>query len=157
MVSVDREGSGSDPDTDALLAGASRGDPVATAQLFERHRERLKRMVAILESRSGIGLACADVGDGGTPRVHPSLGSFPVPASVEEGWEAADYPNGTLIMARRRCLRDVGLFDERYFAYGEEIDLGLRAKAAGWEVGVVRGARVRNPSMSTRVSVGPWG
>ncbi len=107
----------------------------------------LERMVTLLESRPEIGLASADVGDGATPMVDPYIGSISVPASVAEGWEPADYPHGTLLMARRACLLDIGLFDERYFAYGEEIDLGLRAKSAGWEVGLVRGARVHNPSM----------
>src|SRR5207245_664285 len=47
------------------------------------------------------------------------------------------------------CLEEVGLFDERYFAYCEEADLGVRARRAGWEVGIVWGAVVRNPHMST--------
>src|SRR3546814_658358 len=46
-------------------------------------------------------------------------------------------------------LREVGLFDERYFAYCEEADLALRAKAQGWETGLVRGAIVVNPHMGT--------
>jgi glycosyltransferase involved in cell wall biosynthesis len=109
----------------------------------------LERMFALLAARPRIGLACADLGDAATPIVDPYLGGILVPSTVEEGWEAIDYPHGTLMMARRDCLLDIGLFDERYFAYGEEIDLGMRARAAGWEVGIVRGARVRNPT--TRV------
>ena len=50
-------------------------------------------------------------------------------------------------MARRACLEQVGLFDERYFAYCEETDLGLRAHALGWGVGLVHGAMVHNPTM----------
>ncbi|MBW2370609.1 MAG: glycosyltransferase family 2 protein [Deltaproteobacteria bacterium] len=59
------------------------------------------------------------------------------------------FPNGTLLLTRRSCLLDIGLFDERFFAYGEENDLGLRAKAAGWEVGIVKGARVHNPATTS--------
>ena len=47
----------------------------------------------------------------------------------------------------------VGLFDERYFAYCEEADLGERARRAGWEVGIVWGAVVGNPGMSSEVGV----
>jgi GT2 family glycosyltransferase len=109
----------------------------------------LERMVAMLAVRPRIGLACADLGDASTPIVDPYFGGILIPSSIAEGWEPIDYPHGTLMMARRDCLLDVGLFDERYFAYGEEIDLGLRAHEAGWEVGIVRGAHVRNPT--TRV------
>ena len=47
----------------------------------------------------------------------------------------------------------MGLFDERYFAYCEEADLALRAKAAGWETGLIRGAIVVNPDLGTRIAV----
>lgn len=33
---------------------------------------------------------------------------------------------------RRRALVDVGCFDERYFAYLEDVDLALRLQLAGW-------------------------
>src|SRR5438094_454128 len=72
--------------------------------------------------------------------------AIPVPADHRgEGWEAAAFPHGTLLMARRACLQQIGLFDERYFAYCEEADLGVRARHHGWEVGVVWGAVVINP------------
>src|SRR5207253_10955484 len=56
------------------------------------------------------------------------------------------------MLVRRGCLQEVGLFDERYFAYCEEADLGVRATRAGWEVGVVWHALVRNPSLSVSVA-----
>jgi GT2 family glycosyltransferase len=56
------------------------------------------------------------------------------------------------MLARRDLLEEVGLFDERYFAYCEEADLALRAAAAGWETGLVRGAMVVNPDTGTRVA-----
>jgi hypothetical protein len=107
-------------------------------------------LAALLDAtkrRNRAGLACADYGDGRTPRVDPYFGGIPGPATVTEGWEPADHPHGTLLLARRTCLDEIGLFDERYFAYGDEADLGLRATAAGWEVGLVRGALVRNPQL----------
>lgn len=33
---------------------------------------------------------------------------------------------------RRQMLDEIGLFDERYFAYMEDVDLALRARLAGW-------------------------
>jgi len=109
----------------------------------------LPTLLAVLAERPRAGLASADVGDGVTPVVDRYFGSIPAPATVEEGWEPAGYPHGTLMIARRACLEEVGLFDERYFAYCEEADLGERARRAGWEVGVVRGARVQNTHLSS--------
>jgi GT2 family glycosyltransferase len=77
--------------------------------------------------------------------IDPYFGGILAPATVNEGWEPAGHPHGTLMVARRACLDGVGIFDERYFAYCEEADLALRAKAAGWESGLVRGAMVKNP------------
>ncbi len=110
--------------------------------------DAVERILAAAAERPRAGFACGDYGDGSTPVIDPYFGSILVPATVAQGWEPAGYPHGTLLLARRGALEDVGLFDERYFAYCEEADLGLRAAAAGWEVGLVRGARVFNPNMS---------
>ena len=107
----------------------------------------LCQLIDTAEAQNKVGLACADVGDGQTPVVDPYFGGMTKPAEVDSGWEPAAYPHGTLMIARRTCLDEIGLFDERYFAYCEEADLGLRATKAGWQVGLVRGARVVNPSM----------
>jgi N-acetylglucosaminyl-diphospho-decaprenol L-rhamnosyltransferase len=109
--------------------------------------DALARIVAELDARPEAGLACADYGDGATPVVDAYFGGIPAPATVTEGWEPAGYPHGTLLVARRSCLADVGLFDERYFSYCEEADLGVRAHRAGWDIGLVRGAMVENPSV----------
>ncbi len=113
--------------------------------------DTLERLLEAVSGQDRVGLVSADVGDGERPLVDPFLGAIGAPQEVAEGFEPGDYPHGTLLMARRSCLVDVGLFDERYFAYCEEADLGLRARRAGWQVGVVRGARVHNPGMSTDV------
>jgi len=62
--------------------------------------------------------------------VDPVFGALLRPSVVDDGWEDAGYPHGTLLLARRECLLDIGLFDERYFAYCEEADLGERARRA---------------------------
>ena len=113
----------------------------------------LARMLETIAPRPRAGLACADFGDGATPIVDPYFGGILAPATVDEGWEPAGHPHGTLMLARRQLLDEVGLFDERYFAYCEEADLALRALAAGWETGLVRGAIVVNPDMGTRMPV----
>lgn len=41
-------------------------------------------------------------------------------------------PSGCAGVYRRRMLDEIGLLDEEFFAYGEDVDLGLRARWAGW-------------------------
>lgn len=113
----------------------------------------LARILDAAGERPRAGLACADFGDGATPIVDPYFGGILAPATVTEGWEPAGHPHGTLMLARRQLLEEVGLFDERYFAYCEEADLALRAAAQGWETGLVRGALVVNPDLGTRIAV----
>jgi N-acetylglucosaminyl-diphospho-decaprenol L-rhamnosyltransferase len=109
--------------------------------------DTLKRLTSVAEEQPRAGLACADVGDGHIPVHDPYFGGMTVPGGGDGGWEDVDYPHGTLMLLRRSCVDDIGLFDERYFAYCEEADLGARARDAGWQVGLVRGVGVTNPSM----------
>ena len=45
-----------------------------------------------------------------------------------------DAVSGAFLMIRREAINDIGLLDERFFMYGEELDWCLRAKRAGWSV-----------------------
>ena len=108
----------------------------------------LEALLAAACERPRAGLACAEFGEPGKPVVDRYLGGVLGPSERRQGWEHAGYPHGTLLLARRACLDEIGLFDERYFAYCEEADLGVRARRAGWEVGVVWGAVVKNPYVS---------
>lgn len=95
------------------------------------------------------GLAGADLGLDEVPVVDPYFGGISVPAVRSGDWAAAGYPHGTLLVARLACLEQVGLFDEAYFAYCEEADLALRARARGWLSGQVWGATARNTGLGS--------
>lgn len=43
------------------------------------------------------------------------------------------FPSGCAAMYRMEMLHEIGLFDEEFFAYCEDADLGLRGRRAGWE------------------------
>jgi GT2 family glycosyltransferase len=45
-----------------------------------------------------------------------------------------DWVLGAAMLARRRAIRDVGLMDERYFLYFEDVDWCQRMWRHGWEV-----------------------
>jgi GT2 family glycosyltransferase len=42
------------------------------------------------------------------------------------------FPDGCAALYRRSMLEDIGLFDEQFFAYGDDADLGLRGRWRGW-------------------------
>jgi GT2 family glycosyltransferase len=44
------------------------------------------------------------------------------------------YVSGACLMFRWECMQQIGLLDEGFFMFGEEVDLCLRAHKMGWEV-----------------------
>ncbi|HEX6886379.1 MAG TPA: glycosyltransferase family 2 protein [Planctomycetota bacterium] len=66
-----------------------------------------------------------------------------------------DWLSGGCVLLRREVLEQVGLFDEGYFLYFEEVDLTWRAAAAGWESWYVPEARaLHEAGASTGASAG---
>jgi GT2 family glycosyltransferase len=56
--------------------------------------------------------------------------------------QEVDWLVGACLCLRADAMRQVGLFDERYFMYSEEIDLCRRLRAHGWRVRYVPQAEV---------------
>lgn len=44
-----------------------------------------------------------------------------------------DIISGAFIMIRRQALDEIGLLDERFFMYGEDVDLSYRLLQGGWQ------------------------
>jgi len=64
---------------------------------------------------------------------------------------AIDHPLGAALMARGETIQEVGLLDERFFIYCEEIDWCMRIKQAGWGIYCVpRAEVVHHEAKSTR-------
>lgn len=51
-----------------------------------------------------------------------------------------DYAPGALLLARRSLLEKVGLLDDYFFLYGDDIDLALKARRLGYSVEVTPAA-----------------
>jgi GT2 family glycosyltransferase len=106
----------------------------------------IRLLVEAMQRDSRIGIACPQYADPTVPwfsclhgvRERPSV------PSQSGDVELVDVPHGTLMLVRRECLAQIGLFDERYFAYGDEHELGLRAGRHGWKIALVWGAVVTN-------------
>lgn len=86
------------------------------------------------------------------------ISAFPIPTLSKEFWRMfhldtfvpyANYPMdkwdldavrevdsllGACMLIRREALGNIGLFDEEYFIYSEEVDLCTRLKKGGWQL-----------------------
>lgn len=60
----------------------------------------------------------------------------------EGGPFPVDHPLGACLMVRREVVEEVGLLDERFFMYCEEIDWCMRIKRLGWGIYCVPQAEV---------------
>jgi GT2 family glycosyltransferase len=72
----------------------------------------------------------------------PDDGSWDEPRAITSACAAAS-------LYRRELFDDVGLLDERFFAYLEDVDLCLRGVLRGWQGEFVPAARVRHESGAT--------
>jgi GT2 family glycosyltransferase len=64
-------------------------------------------------------------------------------------------PSGCAGVYRKEMLDEIGLLDETFFAYGEDVDLGLRARWAGWTCWYVPRAVVYHKYSATTGSYSP--
>jgi N-acetylglucosaminyl-diphospho-decaprenol L-rhamnosyltransferase len=68
-------------------------------------------------------------------------GRYPAETTAEAPFPI-DHPLGACILARRAVVEQVGLLDERFFMYAEEVDWCFRIRAAGWAIWQEPRARV---------------
>jgi GT2 family glycosyltransferase len=59
------------------------------------------------------------------------------------------WPDGCAALYRKAMLDEIGGFDEDFFAYGDDAELGLRARIAGWRCVYTPQAVVRHHRGST--------
>lgn len=71
-------------------------------------------------------------------------GSGQVDTGQFDQMEEALWPDGCAAMYRREMLDEIGGFDEDFFAYADDAELGLRGRIAGWDCLYVPRAVVRH-------------
>jgi GT2 family glycosyltransferase len=70
------------------------------------------------------------------------LRRYVVSPRVVDVLQPCDWVSGASLMIRRKVLETVGLMDESFFLYFEEVDYCVRARKAGWKVWYVPQSRV---------------
>ncbi|MBI4902303.1 MAG: glycosyltransferase family 2 protein [Acidobacteria bacterium] len=71
-------------------------------------------------------------------------GTGELDAGQYDTMEEALWPDGCAALYRREMLEQIGGFDEDFFAYADDAELGLRARIAGWRCVYAPGAVVRH-------------
>jgi GT2 family glycosyltransferase len=106
----------------------------------------LKELVTTLEESPKIGIATCKLLH--TDKVYfDSTGDFynvwglPFPrgrGETDRGqYDAKEFvfsASGGASLYRSKMLQEIGVFDERFFAYFEDVDIGFRAQLAGWKI-----------------------
>lgn len=109
----------------------------------------LSHMVALADSDPEIGIVGTRLVDAdGSGRlqalgggvIHRWLGT--TSPRLTASARGCDHLVGASLLMRRALLREVGGFDERYFFYLEDADLGIRTRRAGWHLAVAHDATV---------------
>lgn len=131
----------------------------------------LEELVAVAEADARIGAVAAKIVTQDGKRIDStgdfySTWGFPYPrgrGEVDAGqYDGEDMrtvfaASGGASLYRAGMLREVGLFDERFFAYFEDVDLSFRARLDGWEVRYAPKAVVRHHIGGTSSRIDDYG
>jgi GT2 family glycosyltransferase len=123
------------------------------------HDKTIDRLVAFASEHPDIGIiGCKIVNEDGT--LQHSCRRFPTPVVglfrntflgrlfphnrfttryLMDDWDhenirEVDWVSGACMVIRREALSEIGVLDERYFMYCEDLDLCFRAHNAGWKI-----------------------
>lgn len=119
------------------------------------HPGWLQALVQTMEANPEVGMCASQVRLAGDGRLD-SAGMLLCPdgSSKQRGHlesparytcpEEVFFPSCSAALFRRAMLEEIGLFDESFFLYCEDTDLGLRARWAGWKCFYVPGAVVEH-------------
>lgn len=116
----------------AALVREAESEPrvgMCASKIVSYDDSRILDSVGLLLARDGLGR--------GRGRLMPDNGRF-------DRAEDVLMPSGCAGLYRRAMLDEIGAFDEQFFMYCEDVDLGLRGRVAGWRCRYVPDAVVRH-------------
>lgn len=118
------------------------------------HKDWLKELSAELDKHPRAGIATSKMLDAKGKKIdstgdYLTVWGLPYPRGRGET-DSGQYDDKTEVFAasggasmyRVKALKEIGLFDQDFFAYYEDVDLSFRAQLAGWKVRYVPSAVV---------------
>jgi GT2 family glycosyltransferase len=115
-----------------------------------------------VEDKPDVGQLACRIVQADQPHFFDSAGLLLYPDGVSRprGWQEKDQgqydrpeevlaPHGCACALRKSMLDEIGGFDEDFFCYFEDLDLGVRGQLAGWKCWYVPTTRVRHRKSST--------
>jgi GT2 family glycosyltransferase len=112
----------------------------------EAEPDWLEKLAGAFEGRPDVGMAASKILVHEDPRRIDKAGHLIYPDGQNRGRGSGEldvgqydrreeilWPDGCACMYRRTMLDEIGGFDEDFFAYADDAELGLRAQIAGWK------------------------
>ena len=114
-----------------LVAGIRRSETtgMCASKALLRGQDRLLDNTGEVITRDGLGR--------GRGRLEKDQGQY-------DREESVLCPSGCAALYRRKMLDEIGLFDQHFFAYADDIDVGLRGRLLGYECQYIPSAIVHH-------------
>jgi GT2 family glycosyltransferase len=123
----------------------------------EAEPDWLDKLATAFDDRPDVGMAASKILVYEDPRRIDKAGHLIYPDGQNRGRGSGEldqgqydrveeilWPDGCAAMYRRAMLDQIGGFDEDFFAYADDAELGLRARIAGWKCLYIPEAVVRH-------------
>lgn len=129
----------------------------------------IKELVQAAEEDQTIGSCASKIVNYYQPDEFDTLGHLMYPDGLNRGrgkfekdqgqyntQEEVFFASGCAALYRKKMLDEIGLFDEDFFAYGDDTDIGVRTRLAGWKCIYVPTALVYHKSSASSAPYSPW-
>jgi GT2 family glycosyltransferase len=128
-------------------------------------KDWLKCLIGFMDKHAEVGISTSKILDSkkelldSTGDIYTIWG-LPFPRGRTEP-VSDKYDNDTIVFGasggaslyRTKMLKEIGLFDEDFFAYYEDVDLSFRAQLYGWKVAYIPEAKVYHQISATSVRI----
>jgi GT2 family glycosyltransferase len=143
----------------ALLNNDTKADPLWLANF----------LTAAEASPHSVGMWAGKILSYNTPNIIDNVGLLLYPDGLGRGKGRLErdegqydrpgealFPSGCAGLYRKEMLDEIGMFDEEFFAYADDVDIGLRARLAGWGCAYVPSAIIFHKYSASSSAYSPF-